>query len=64
MRKSILAVLVAAVFAGCEEKDDGSADFEKGMAAYAARDLRAAALGFSTAAGTATFRQSSIGEQV
>jgi len=43
-------MLVVAVFAGCEKKDDGSADFEKGMAAYAARDLRAAALGFSTAA--------------
>jgi len=43
-------VLVAAVLAGCEKKDDGAADFEKGMAAYAARDLRAAALGFSTAA--------------
>ena len=41
--------LVAAVIAGCE-KDDGTADFEKGMAAYAARDLRTAALGFSTAA--------------
>ena len=50
MRKSILAMLAAAVFVGCEEKDIGAADFEKGMAAYAARDLRAAALGFSTAA--------------
>ena len=50
MRKSILAVLVAAVFVGCEEKDDGSADFEKGVAAYAARDLRAAAASFGTAA--------------
>ena len=50
MRKSILVLLAVAVFAGCEEKDDGTADFEKGMSAYAARDLRAAALGFSTAA--------------
>ena len=43
-------MLAAAVFVGCEKKDDGAADFEKGMAAYAARDLRAAAVSFGTAA--------------
>ncbi len=49
MRKNALVVLVLAVFAGCGP-DDGAADFEKGAAAYAARDLRAAALNFRTAA--------------
>ena len=49
MRRTILAVLAAALFAGCE-KDDGSVDFEKGVAAYAARDLRTAATSFQMAA--------------
>ncbi len=49
MRGSILTALAVAIIAGCG-KDDGAADFEKGMAAYAARDLRAAAGLFGSAA--------------
>jgi len=49
MRKTILAVFAAALLAGCE-KDDGSADFEKGVAAYSVRDLNAAAASFGMAA--------------
>jgi len=49
MRGSILTALAVAIVAGCG-KDDGAADFEKGMAAYAARDLRAAAGLFGSAA--------------
>lgn len=49
MRRSILAALVVALVAGCG-KDDGAADFEKGMAAYAVRDLSAAAGFFGKAA--------------
>ena len=50
MRKTILALLVAAAFAGCEKEDDGSADFNKGVEAYAARDFRLAATCFGAAA--------------
>ena len=49
MRKSILTALAVAIIAGCG-KDDGSADFEKGVAAHAARDLRAAVGFFGSAA--------------
>lgn len=49
MRNCILALFVIAFAAGCG-KDDGTADFERGVAAYAARDLRAAADGFRAAA--------------
>ncbi len=50
MRKTILALLVAAAFAGCEKEDDGSADFNKGVEACAARDFRLAATCFGMAA--------------
>ena len=49
MRKKTIAVLALVLLAGCEP-DDGSLDFEKGEAAYAVRDLRAAATNFSLAA--------------
>ena len=49
MRKNALVALALAVLAGCGP-DDGAADFEKGEAAYAARDLRTAAICFSAAA--------------
>jgi len=49
MRKNALVALALAVFAGCGP-DDGAADFGKGEAAYAARDLRTAASCFSVAA--------------
>ncbi len=49
MRDNILAVIAMAVFAGCSP-DYGIADYEKGEAAYAARDLRVAVRCFSTAA--------------
>ena len=49
MRKTILVACAAAFLCGCD-KDDGSADMEKGAAAYAARDLRAAAASFTAAA--------------
>lgn len=49
MRTNILAVLSLAVVAGCGP-DDGGADFERGEAAYSARNLQAAALCYSTAA--------------
>ena len=50
MRKTILALLAAAAFAGCEKEDDGSADFNKGAEACVARDFRQAAMCFETAA--------------
>ncbi len=49
MRNNILAVLALSVVAGCGP-DDGSADFEKAEAAYAARDLQTAVLCYGTAA--------------
>ena len=49
MRRMILAMSLAALCAGCD-KDDGSAEFERGNVAYAAHDLRAAATYFSAAA--------------
>ena len=49
MRNTILAAFAAALLCGCN-KDDGTIDMEKATAAYAARDLRAAAAGFSAAA--------------
>ena len=49
MRNKILVVLALAVMAGCSP-DNGIADFEKGEAAYAARDLQMAALCFKAAA--------------
>ena len=49
MRENILAVLAMAVLAGCAP-DYGVADYEKGEAAYVARDLQAAALCFKAAA--------------
>lgn len=49
MRSCILAVFVVAVVAGCG-KDDGTADFERGTAAYAAHDLSAAVDCFKSAA--------------
>ena len=49
MRKIALAALALAAIAGCGP-DDGAADFAKGEAAYAVRDLRAAAMLFKTAA--------------
>ncbi len=47
--RSILAALAVAAVAGCG-RDDGSDDFERGMAAHSARDLRAAAESFGSAA--------------
>ena len=49
MRNNILAVLALAVVAGCGP-DDGSVDFEKGEAAYSARDLQTAVLCYGAAA--------------
>lgn len=48
MRNYMLAVLMSALVAGCGP-DDGSADFEKAEAAYAARDLHAAVISYSAA---------------
>ena len=49
MRNNTLVALAFAVVAGCGP-DDGSADFEKAEAAYAARDLQTAVLCYGTAA--------------
>lgn len=49
MRNKILAALALAAVAGCSP-DDGAADFAKGEAAYAARDLQTAVLCFKAAA--------------
>ena len=49
MRKNVLVALALAILAGCEP-DDGTAEFAKGEAAYAARDLRAAAVCYGAAA--------------
>ena len=49
MRNNTLVALALAVVAGCGP-DDGSADFEKAEAAYAARDLQTAVLCYGTAA--------------
>lgn len=49
MRDIILAALALAFVAGCGP-DDGSADFEKGEVAYAARDLQTAVLCYNAAA--------------
>ena len=50
MRRTIFALSMLSVLAGCVPEDDGSADFEKGVAAFEARDLRAAATSFGAAA--------------
>ncbi|MBO5941592.1 MAG: hypothetical protein J6R18_10405 [Kiritimatiellae bacterium] len=49
MRNNILAIFALAVIAGCGV-DDGSAEFEKAEAAYAARDLQFAANYYGAAA--------------
>ena len=49
MRNKIIAALALAVIAGCGP-DDGAADFGKGEAAYAARDLQTAVQCFKAAA--------------
>ena len=50
MDMKVLVALALAALAGCTPEDDGSADFAKGEAAYAVRDLRAAAAGYGAAA--------------
>jgi tetratricopeptide (TPR) repeat protein len=49
MRNIIFAALALAFLAGCAP-DDGRAEFEKGEAAYAARDLKVAVLSYKAAA--------------